>query len=151
LSTDVLPQYVGQVSASGQGNSGVRFGGRVGLINGSLGSILGGYGGGYAMIAGNSQLIIQVIDYLPQYPDAPLIPPFIFGQAQGQIMGNQAQITFSDRYGQVTLQGYLNMQNNSFEGTISYDNNISIDGSTPGAAGTLGNFSVPICAFFACQ
>lgn len=147
LSTDIPPQYVGLVSATGSGNSGIRFGGQVGLAVGSLRY----YDGSYADISPNSQIIIQVFDQTAQYGNVPPIPPLRFGNASGVITGNQAQITFSDTYGSVTLQGYINTQTSTFDGVASYDNNIRWDGTSPGSAGNFGNFSVPLCSFFACN
>lgn len=145
LSTDVNPQYVGLVSATGRNNSGVYFAGRVALSTGSLRT----FTGSYADIHPNSSLSIQVRDYSPQYPNAPALPPFTFSRAQGVIQGNQAEIIFGDSYGTVTMVGIITQ--NTFEGEISYDNSVSYDGSKSGAAGTLGNFSVPTCSFFSCN
>jgi len=78
-------------------------------------------------------------------------PAFTFQKARGQLVGNQAQITFYDSYGEITLNGFLNSAGSTFDGSISYDNNVNFDGSTPGAAGTLGSFSIPVCSFFSCQ
>lgn len=145
LSTDVNPQYVGLVSAAGQNNSGVFIAGRVVLSSGSLRS----FSGAYADVNPNSSFTIQVRDYSSQYPNAPALPPFTFSRAQGMIQGNQAQITFGDNYGSVTLTGVINQ--NTFDGEITFDNSVTFDGSRPGAAGTLGNFSIPTCSFFSCN
>lgn len=147
LSTDVPPQYVGMVSAAGTGNSGIRFGGQVGLSSGSLRT----YDGSYATLDPRSQIIIQVFDQANQYGQVPPIPPLRFSSASGMISGNQVQVTFSDTYGSVTLQGYINTPANTFDGYASYDNNVRWDGSSPGSAGNLGNFTVPLCNFFVCN
>jgi hypothetical protein len=147
LSTDVKPEYVGTVSAAGQYNSGVWFGGRVALASGSLRTM----GGGQVPVSSNGQFQIQVIDFTPQYPNAPRIPPFTFSHADGYVSGNTAEITFSDSYGSVTLSGTIDSTSNRFVGQMSYDNNVNIDSSQQGAAGVLGDFAIPICSFFVCN
>lgn len=144
LSTDVNPLYVGTISDTGQNNSGVYFSGKVSLA----GMNLSGYTGS-ATISGTSTFTIQVRDYVSQYPSTSWIPPFTFYTAQGTLNGSQAQIVFSDSYGSVTLSGTVSQT--TFQGTISYDNGILYDGTRPGAAGTLGNFTIPICSFFVCN
>jgi hypothetical protein len=147
LSTDVQASYIGYVSATGQYNSGVLIGGRVNLASGSLRTL----GGGQSPVASNGRFQIQVIDYNPQYPNAAPIPPFIFTRADGYVSGNSAQITFSDSYGSVMLQGTLDSVSGRFVGQISYDNNVNIEAGQQGAAGTLGDFAIPICSFFVCN
>jgi hypothetical protein len=147
VSTDVQPQYVGYVSATGQNNSGILFGGRVGLASGSLRNV----GGGQVPITSNSTFQIQVVDYTPQYPNSPLIPPFVFNHAEGYISGNMAQITFSDSYGSVSLEGTIDSTSGRFVGQMTFDNNVNIDPNQPGHAGNLGDFIIPICSFFVCN
>ncbi len=144
LSTDVPTEYVGTVSGNG---SGIRFGGRVSVTNGSIRT----YDGTNAVIHSSSTMTIQVIDQAAQSRQTPPLPAVQFRQAQGQLMGNQAQITFGDAHGSITFAGVLNTTANTFEGYVSYDNNIRWDGSSPGSAGSLGNFSVPLCSFFVCH
>lgn len=144
LSTHVRPEYIGFVSANGQNNSGVTFGGQITLTNGS---ILNGMGG---TIANTSRLAVQVRDYAPQSPD---VPAFLIQltNAQGLVSGNFVEVTFSDAYGAIMLRGQINTLQRTFTGTMSYDNNVLHDGSRPGAAGTLGDFQIPLCSIFVCN
>jgi len=144
LSTDVRPEYIGHVSATGENGSGVFFGGQVKLTSGS---ILSGAGG---VIAGDSHIVIQVRDYVPQHQNAPPLPAIQLRAAQGQVWGNQVQIVFWDAYGAVELSGQIDTQRQVFTGVMKYENYILYDGSSPGAAGTLGDFTIPICSFFMC-
>lgn len=151
LSTDVLWNYVGYVSATGQYNTGVYFGGQVAPVTGSLRTL----SGGTVAIASNSRLVIQVIDSWPQAPNTPVLPPFIFNRADGYISGNTAQITFSDNYGSITFSGYINTSTNRFEGnsydSVRFDNTENINPSDSPHAGNLGGFSIPLCSFFVCN
>ncbi len=144
LSTDIRPEYIGYVSATGENGSGVFFGGQVRLVNGSITS---GFGG---TIANDSHIIIQVRDYIPNMSNVPILPAIQLRAAQGQVSGNYAQIVFYDGYGMVQLTGYIDIQRQLFTGIVKYDNYVLYDGSRPGAAGTLGDFSIPLCSFFAC-
>lgn len=54
-------------------------------------------------------------------------------------------ITFSDSYGSVTLQGAWN--DSTVQGTISYSNTQNAAGGSP-ASGMLGNFLAPTCGVF---
>lgn len=144
LSTDIRPEYIGYVSANGQNGSGVFFGGRVRLTSGSLTT---GFGG---VIASDSSIVIQVRDYAPQFQNVPPLPAIELKTAQGQISGNDVQIVFWDAYGAIEMRGQIDSARGVFTGVIKYDNNITYDGRQPGAAGNLGNFSIPICSFFAC-
>jgi len=144
LSTDLPPEYVGPVNING---SGIRFSGRVAITNGSLRT----YDGTNAVIHSASSITIQVTDQATGSRQSSPIPAIQFRQAQGQLMGNQAQITLGDAFGSVTFVGVLNTTSNTFEGNVSYDNNIRWDGSSPGSAGNLGSFSIPLCSFFVCH
>lgn len=57
-----------------------------------------------------------------------------------------ADITFKDQAGTIRLvgQAQVNVVNAAFTGTIYYT-------MTSGTSGTLGNFTIPTCAFFKCQ
>lgn len=144
LSTDIRPEYIGYVSATGENGSGVFFGGHVKLTSGS---VLGGTGG---VIAGDSHIVIHVRDHVPQHQNPPPLPAIQLRAAQGQIWGNNVQIVFWDAYGAVELTGQIDAQRQVFTGVMKYDNYILYDGSRPGAAGTLGDFTIPLCSFFAC-
>ena len=81
---------------------------------------------------------------------APAIPQVMIATASGYVQGNQAVIEFHDNYGAVTLHGTIDTTNNVFTGAMSYDNSVMYDGTSPGAAGTLGTFSIPLCTLFSC-
>jgi hypothetical protein len=144
LSTDIPPEYLGPVNING---SGIRFSGSVAVTNGSLRT----YDGTNAVIHSASSITIQVLDQATVSRQSAPIPAIQFRQAQGQLMGNQAQITFGDAFGSITFVGVLNTTSNTFEGNVSYDNKIRWDGSSPGSAGNLGSFSIPLCSFFVCH
>lgn len=63
--------------------------------------------------------------------------------------GNQISLIFQDNYGQIVVSGQVSQ--NSFVGSVSYQNSASYDGNSTPAAGVLGNFQVPACGFFRCQ
>lgn len=147
LSASIRPDYVGFVSASGQNNSGVFFGGVVNFTNGSLRNGLGAS----LTVAPNSKIVLQIRDYVQQYPNAPALPPTALGNGQGTVTGTDVQLQFSDQFGTVQLTGTLDTARNMFYGSISYDNNVMYDGTRPGHAGTLGDFQIPICSFFNCN
>lgn len=63
--------------------------------------------------------------------------------------GNQINLVFDDGFGQIIVSGELNQYD--FYGTVSYQNAVSYDGTSSKAAGVLGTFQVPSCAFFRCQ
>lgn len=67
-----------------------------------------------------------------------------FVSATGTTNGTTANLTFTDGYGSVYLQG--NIQGSSFTGTIYYSNSLSGNQMVP-----LGQFNVPTCGFFVCQ
>jgi hypothetical protein len=147
LSTDLSPSYIGTVNVSPSSTSGVFFGGQVTLSTGSMKS----YTGQNATISPTSQFAIQVIDSNPSVPNTPAIPAFVFQKAAGTLQGMTAQLQFSDTYGTITMAGTVDTTKNLFTGTMAFDNNVLYDGSTPGHAGNLGNFSIPLCQFFVCN
>ncbi len=147
LSTDVAPNYIGQVSVTPTSTSGIFFGGTVTLAAGSM----KGYAGQGATIQSTSQFAIQIIDSNPQVPNTPAIPAFVYTTATGTIQGTTAQLQFSDAYGTITMNGTVDVPNNNFTGTMTFDNNVLFDGTSPGHAGTLGQFTIPLCSFFVCN
>lgn len=68
----------------------------------------------------------------------------IMAQGSGGASNGSARLTFSDSYGQITIQGTYNAT--TFTGTVGYSNT-----SGNRRSGTIGNFSIPTCAFFVCQ
>lgn len=68
--------------------------------------------------------------------------------SQGLAANYQANLTFADQYGTITIQGTFNM--NTFQGTVSF-NNTQGAGFNGKRSGTLGQFQIPTCAFFVCQ
>lgn len=141
--------YVGYVSADANG-TGVFLAGRVELQSG----VLNVNSSTQMNIRSDSTLVIAVYDEYTgrTAQDGKKVEPFSFDytQASGTVSGNTVRsLTFTGPKGSVTLNGSFNSQ--YFRGTISYDNSVRYDGSTPGAAGTLGDFEVPTCQFFRCQ
>ncbi len=141
--------YVGFVSADANG-TGVFLAGRVELQSG----VLNVNSSTQMNIRSDSALVLAVFDeYTGRVAqDGKKVEPFTFdyNQASGTISGNTVRsLTFTGPTGSVTLSGSFDSK--YFRGTISYDNRIRYDGSSTGAAGTLGDFAVPTCEFFRCQ
>lgn len=148
LEATMSPDAIGHVSATGSDNTGVYIGGAIELSGGPLRTS----SGQRVTVQGNSRLLIAVYDeYASQRSEGREVGPvtILLQQASGEVSGNQAVLRFRDQHGYVEMEGTFN--NSVFEGTISYDNARSYNGSTPGAAGTLGWFRVPTCRFFRCQ
>lgn len=61
-------------------------------------------------------------------------------------------LTFSDSYGSITLNGKLayhpNYQAKVYFGSISYNNNVTFNSNLPGYKAQIGYFMVPACGFF---
>lgn len=101
-----------------------------------------------------SEIRISIWDSFVGKTDAsgnliPEYPIHIRGSADGYVEGTRAVITFSDSYGSIKLEGTIGKDN--FQGVVKFDNARYWDGATPGAEGTIGNFSVPTCGFFKCN
>ncbi len=73
--------------------------------------------------------------------------------ASGWIENGMANIAFTDDYGTIRLAGYVS--GGQFSGQIMYENDylvLSNGGiSTPGASGSIGSFSIPVCSVFNCS
>lgn len=143
------PEYLGFVSTTASGGTGAVLGGRVELSTGTLNSAASTN----ATIRADSKLLVEIYDEFTNRPDSNgrNIEPLWrgFTSATGTIQGNRAIITFTDEYGSVTLEGTFNGQ--VFYGIFEYDNVRRWDGGSEGAAGFIGNFSLPTCQFFRCQ
>ncbi|RYZ66382.1 MAG: hypothetical protein EOP05_19215 [Proteobacteria bacterium] len=144
LEGQVARDYVGAVSRSASDGTGVFIGGKVELENGQR----IGVSNGVVSVAANSELLIAVYDSYYTQQGLDPIPPIYLKKASGMVNGNSADITFSDAYGTIRLFGQFN--NQTFEGTFSYDTLRTFDGKK-GWNGTLGRFKIPTCSIFRCQ
>ncbi len=143
------PEYLGYVSATASGGTGVYLGGRVELQSGAL-----NVNNAVQMnIRTDSKVLVAIYDEYTGRPDSSgqQVAPMLraFGSASGYVQGNRAYLKFTDEYGYIELEGTFSGQ--SFYGTFEYDNSRRWDGNGQGAAGTIGNFHVPTCQFFRCQ
>jgi hypothetical protein len=145
LLNSTLPEnYVGDVSATASNNTGVFLGGRVTIQGGIFRPSVPNQ---QLSIAANSSLLVAVYDSYSLSTASPI--PVYLTTATGTISGNYAKLVFYDKYGSITLDGQFDQ--NTFQGTFSYDNQVKYDGSGLGGAGTLGTFTLPTCQFFVCQ
>ncbi|HRK07240.1 MAG TPA: hypothetical protein PLZ57_05685 [Pseudobdellovibrionaceae bacterium] len=148
LEATMSPDAIGYVSATGANNTGVYIGGRVELSSGTLQTA----SSQRITVRNDSRLLVAVYDeYSSQNIDGKVVGPvtILLQNASGEVAGNQAILRFQDQHGYIEMHGTFN--NSVFEGSFSYDNARRFDGSTPGAAGTVGWFRVPTCQFFRCQ
>ncbi|NJL25987.1 MAG: hypothetical protein HC902_13020 [Calothrix sp. SM1_5_4] len=137
---------LGYVSSQSAQRTGVAFWGEA-SIRGS---------GGMGQLEGSTaRLHIEIYDdkYGQKRPDGSTIEQVSihigydqegFVGAQGTVQNGQANLTFTDSYGSIVLQGQVVGQ--TFAGTMYYSND-----TTSGQMRALGRFSVEACGFFICQ
>ena len=97
----------------------------------------------------NSRLRIEIWDDYARSGQASEIALAFNGLSSSNYNGNQLNLIFMDNYGQIVVTGQLNQ--NTFYGTVSYQNAVSFDGASSPASGVLGTFQVPACGFFRCN
>lgn len=127
---------------------GIGFEGNI-SVNG--GSVLNLGAGQSSVNGGASNMVVWIIDDLTVREN---IEPIGIGfrvpengaQIQGTVGNGIANLTFSDNYGTIRLNGNYNSQ--YYQGTIEFRNN---DGLRPNQNIVLGNFRIQTCAFFRCQ
>ena len=66
----------------------------------------------------------------------------------GAVHGQYATLVFSNKKGQVTLDGTI--ENGVFSGTIGYENFTTWKGGSTGYKGQMGFFSIYACSLFSC-
>ena len=109
-------------------------------------------GGGSRNVDTNSTFALHIIDQMTVRDgiDPAVIgfkPPTVNAQASGSVYnGTQANITFRDDFGDVTITGTFNAQ--TFSGDISFVNR---QGPSAGRNVHLGRFQIATCAIFPCQ
>lgn len=143
LSATISPYDVGMISSQGNASTGVRFSGTIKLD--ASGNVLGG---------NQSSAKITVYDsfWLANQTDSNKIVldfnPSRGGTISGQfnLQSGDGTLTLQDQYGQVTFTGRLDAQ--SFSGTVSFQNNVTVLQNTQPASGNLGQFYVQRCALF---
>lgn len=149
VEAELAPEYLGFVSATGQGGTGFFIGGDVPLQTG----ILNTTNNPQVNIQSGSYLLVGIYDEFANRPDATgkVVGPYgrEFKAASGYVQGNRAYIKFTNQFGMVEMNGTFDAQ--VFQGSFHYENLMRWDKSTPGAAGDIGTFQVPTCQFFRCQ
>jgi hypothetical protein len=148
MGATIPAEYIGTISGQEGDSTGVRFWGVVTLQSGRLNP----NGGSYGNLSTSSKLRIVIWDSFAGQTDSsgktiPEYPIFMPKLASGSINGKSADLTFSDSYGSIRLNGTFD--SSTFEGTMSFTNSRQADGSA-GASGTLGHFRVDTCGFFQC-
>lgn len=145
---------LGEVSGMSGQNTGIRIYGTA-LTNGAFRA---SGGNNLQVVAQGSQLRIGIFDsYVgKQNAEGETITevPIMIAQGSseqfnvsGNVTGNQANITFQDKYGIIRLQGTFNT--NVFQGSVYFQNNSAVSGAP--RSGYLGVFAVQTCGFFRCQ
>lgn len=130
---------------------GIGFSGDI-KLSGSTQNVLA-LGSTSASIASGSELAIFIIDNLTVTENLEAITiGFKPGSSTGYSVSGQisnggiVQMTFSDQFGDIILNGRYNV--NDFTGEISFRNK---GGMAPNQLLRLGDFKVPTCGFFHCQ
>lgn len=141
LSAAVSPYEVGSISPQGNSSTGVRFSGTV-KLDGS-GNVLGPQSSVKITVYDSIWFANQSPSNLIEINFAPQRGATIGGQFN--LSSGEGTLTLQDQYGQVTFTGRLDAQ--SFSGTVSYQNSVSVLGGTP-ASGNLGQFFIQRCALF---
>jgi hypothetical protein len=149
VEADLAPEYLGFVSARGTGGTGIFIGGHVPLQSG----LLSPSNNPQVNVRTQSYLLVAIYDEYANRPDSSgrVVGPYAreFTSASGYIQGNRAYLKFTNAMGSVELEGTFDQ--NTFQGTVNYDNIRRWDGKGEGAAGNLGWFQVPTCQFFQCR
>ena len=105
-------------------------------------------------VAPGSEIRIDIWDSYAADGAAPAYPiTFVAGQNGAQISGSftsGVNLMFRDQHGTIEFRGSVD-GSNMYSGTVLFQNLKNYDGSTGGAAETLGQFRVPACGFFVCQ
>jgi hypothetical protein len=132
--------------------------GQLGAINPNNGVYMMGhvaFPNGSTLDPMQSYLILQIYDAMAmQDPNKAIVMSIgrnstSQGQVQSVGSGIQATIRFADQLGSITVTGsapYVSgtsLKGGNFTGTITYV-------MSSGVQGTLGQFQIPTCAFFAC-
>ena len=137
---------LGFVSAAANQATGVIFWGQAAMVANSSNSSTA------TLQGANARLHIEIWDATSAQSGG-AIQPFVihigsdqagFVSAVGSSNGSSANLTFTDGYGSVMLQGQI--ANGYYSGTIAFSN-----ASTGGTQLPLGQFQVPTCGFFTCQ
>jgi hypothetical protein len=99
----------------------------------------------------NSNISLVIVDSLVgTVADGREVQPIQInlGNATGVAANYNANLTFADQYGTISINGTYNL--NTFQGTVTFANTQG-NGFNGRKSGTLGQFSIPTCAFFVCQ
>jgi len=102
-------------------------------------------------VAGDTAFQMIIRDtYVGQTEDGATIEPIIIrirGGGTGTVMNGQANLSFADEYGVITVKGTYNQT--TFTGVVEFANKTV--GFNNKRTGTIGQFSIPSCAFFRCN
>lgn len=149
VEADMAPEYLGYVSARGNGGTGVFIGGYVPLQSGLLSTS----NNAQVNVRADSYFLIAIYDEFANRPDASgnVVGPYAreFTSATGYVQGNRAYLKFTNAMGSIELEGTFDQ--NTFQGNVHYDNIRRWDGQGQGVAGNMGWFQVPTCQFFQCR
>jgi hypothetical protein len=100
--------------------------------------------------------LIITDSYVGTTQDGATIDPITI-RLRGNVAGTinfpqSANVSFTDEYGTITISGTFanaSQQNpGTFTGRVDFQNKTAVNGKS---GGTLGQFSIPTCAFFRCQ
>ena len=91
-----------------------------------------------------------------------VIKPLILSLKQysnSSINGNNVYLTFKDKNGEITLSGTIKLKNINnakkkepvISGTMSFNNLVRFNGTTPGSSGQIGPFHIRACSFLDCK
>lgn len=151
VSSTIDPQSFGDVSSSNTySTTGIRFWGNIATV-----TPVSRAGNNVTQITSYSAFKISIWDQFAGKQDefgqvVPEYGVFFQGNIWGNVYGNYAQIHMEDAYGSITITGQIN--GDTFNGSLSFENNQYWDGAGPGAAGDyVWAFAIPTCSFFNCQ
>ncbi len=143
LSSSADSEDLQSISCSPGNDSGAKF--QLTVVTNSTVS-LGGNNNNLRMIARSSELRILIVEDPHFSGDTQNLEFEVILQGKdGTINNNQANLTFENTEGSVTLRGTFN--NNNFTGQMNFRNNRHYAGGR-GSYGPLGNFRIPTCAVF---
>ena len=144
MSDEMPPSYLGFVSDQNGSGTGLLFGGRVTLAEGSMSNY-----SGTGTVLQTSALRIRIADSVGGALGLSPLPDIYMQNAVGSLIGNTADIRFYDADGYIEFQGQFDAS--MFTGQVTYMNMHNYDGTTPGSSGVLGQFSIPTCSVFVCN